>query len=786
MDPTLPVAPPADPAAQAPMLAAVTSGVAKAAGDEEQKRVEKAEEDAVKALWKDYEQARKFDKEARAQYGIDRRYAAGTANLDWAVSANLIGAFIDILVSFLYARNPDVSAKKAARIDNTGTQQEDDFAKTVELVISSLWKSPTARMKETIRQQIRSVLTTGVGWLKVILVSNGTNIPQMRTQLNDLRENQALLAQLSAQLASDPADDLSEALGSDPGDDASENSTSGAYLPAADPLNPSPTPMAPPRTAVFKGEELTLEQINSKTLEMNELQESLQKKMEVALRKALAIDFVSSEDIQVSLDVRSVTDYVNSGWVANQIFRPTNKITALFPEINDEDVKKATKYYQRANRELSNLSDRVSLTGMADSNEQADESEQYISAQSKGGIQSSEQGIPFARIVELWNRETNHVHTMVDGIDKWAKQPYQPDYASTRFYPYFCLSFYPVDGVRHPQSLAWRLMKLQDEYHSVRSSLRLTRKRAAPGTLFNATGLDPVEARKIEQSTHQEFIGLKPTNPDQRLGDLFAEKPVSVGDMRLYDVQPITADMEKISGVQEALQSSVTTEKTATEANIQQSGFSARTTADRDCVETMLTDMAHYTTELAIQGLTTDDATRIAGAKAFWPFGMAIEDLLTMVEITIEAGTTGKPKSDGDKAAWGTLLPTLQANIMQIHQAQIMGDLPLANALTELVKETMHRMGDESDVSRFIPQIPPPAPPAPPVPGAPVPGAAPGAPGAVAPGAGVPADGAVPQDAGALPPPVAAGFSTAVGVPDAAGYDAMVAAAMSQQMPGTM
>jgi hypothetical protein len=150
----------------------------------------------------------------------------------------------------------------------------------------------------------------------------------------------------------------------------------------------------------------------------------------------------------------------------------------------------------------------------------------------------------------------------------------------------------------------------------------------------------------------------------------------------------------------------------------------------------MLSDLANYTAELAIQGLDQKDAARIAGAKAFWPYGMAIDDLLTMVEVQIEAGTTGKPKSSGDKAAWGTILPTLQAMATQIQQLQAMGNLPLANALTELVKETMHRLGDETDVTRFIPQMPAAPPPMLGAPGA-VPGSSAGAamPGAVPAGA---------------------------------------------------
>lgn len=712
------------------MLEAVEGGVEAADNadlNDEARKLKEAEKHAVKALWQEYETAREFDKEARAQYAVDRRYAAGTANLDWAVSANLIGAFIDILVSFLYARNPDVSVKKAPRVENFGTAQEDDFAKTLELVVSTMWKAPSARLKHNARSQVRSTLSTGVGWLKAIVVSNGTNIPQLKNELNDIRSN---LAQIEAARSRLAAAQETAAYG----DDTALHE--GAETPAIETAE-DPDAEANPYACMSQ------EQIDVEQQRLNDLQASVQNRLEVAIRKGLAVDYVAPEDMQVSLDVRCVTDHMNAGWNANAIYRPTDQLTAMFPRITEAEAKKAKQYFQKRSRELQPLPDRVKITGIAGSDADAAEAEQYTAGESSA---STDKGVPFAKIVELWNRNTGHVYTMIEGLDRWAKEPYQPDYPTTRFYPYFLTAFYPVDGARHPQSLSWRLAKLQDEYCSTRSSLRLTRQRAVPGTIFNASAVEANDMAKIERSVHQEFTGIKPTNPDQPLRDLFTEKPIAVGDMRLFDVSAILSDMERISGVQEALQQSSTAPKTATEAEIQQSGFASRTTADRDVLEGVLSDLAHYTAELALSALDMKDAERIAGAKAFWPAGMAIDDLLTLVEVNIEAGTTGKPKSAGDKEAWGVVMPMIKESMLQIRQALMLGDQSMADALIALLQETMTRLGDDTDVSRFVPK-PPQLPPQ--VPGA---GGPPGAPGAAPPGAGG-APGA-PPEAGGAPGPV--------------------------------
>ena len=72
----------------------------------------KARERADVERWaKRIEEARKFDEEARKQYARDRRYARGDTASE--VGANLAGTYIDILESFLYARDPDVDALPA-------------------------------------------------------------------------------------------------------------------------------------------------------------------------------------------------------------------------------------------------------------------------------------------------------------------------------------------------------------------------------------------------------------------------------------------------------------------------------------------------------------------------------------------------------------------------------------------------------------------------------------------------------------------------------------------------
>ena len=614
------------------------------------KEADADEQALVEKRWKCYDDARKFDENFRKQIAIDRRYAAGTSDLSWAVTTNLIGAFIDILVALLYARNPDVSVRKAPQVDESNTYQMQVFARTLEIVISSLWKK--GNLKKPARTAVRSVLSNGEGWFKATFVAEKRPQPEVETALNDAMETHA---RLEAQIKLIEADE-----NNDP------------------------------------------ETLETEKAEKQALIDELGEKLELAVNKMFVIDYVETENIQVSTDINRVENYTDADWIGNEIFIDKDDALARFKRLAVEDIRTAKMYYQKAPKELTTRD----MDNILPQGTMTAESAQAFSTNS-----SAQESPAFVRVVEIWDRRDKQIYTLVDGVRKWAKEPYPPPYPTSRFYPYFYFAFYEVDGQRHAQSLSWRLYKLQDEYSSSRSNFRLTRERSIPGVLFNATMLDEVEAKKLTESKAQEYTALRPSDPATPLANLFAPKPVQGIDMRLYDPTLILNDMERISGVQEALSAAISgpgNPKTATEANIQQSGTQARTTSNRDSLESMLTDLATYTAQQALQCLQIRDVQRLAGSKAFWPEGMDIEDLFTLVEIQIEAGSTGKPRQATDMQAWSTILPLIQKSLQEIEQAFAAGNTPMANALIELVKETMLRLGDESDVERFIPRQPPP------------------------------------------------------------------------------
>jgi len=668
--------------------------------DEKQARLQ--EETLVRAFFKQFDDDQKFDRPIRDQIRKDRNYASGETQANWAVSTNLVGSAIDVLVATLYARDPDMSARPAAQVDPppdpvTGVappqperQQNQDLAKSIEIVGSRLWKK--GKLKPRMRRVLRSVLSSSHGWLKVLPVTNREPDPLAQNEYNTLQAN---LASVAAQI---------------------EAIESGQTLDG--------------QTA--SADDLTVQKANLETA-----MAALSGRLEVDVCYGLTFDVVKPENMQVGTDVELLEEYLDADSLTELMYFPHDQLREKFPDLTEEDLKGADKFYRKtpanANKGEGQAMEGEMIARMYPKGDIS--SEQYTSINPEDGAR------PLALVLEKWNKLDNHVYTAIKGVRVWARKPYQPSFASSRWYPYFYFSLYEVDGSRCPQSLSSRLSKLQDEYASVRSNLRLTRRRSIPGNIVDASALSDEELQKLGEGVIAEITPLRATVPGTDFTKLFAAKPVPNIDLRLYDTTPIVMDIERTAGIQEANQAATASGVTATQAQIQQSGFNSRTETARDVIETVLTDLAQYTAEVALQKIPQSVAAQIAGPAVFWPHGMPLEDLMQLVEVDIAAGTTGKPKNANDREAWGVILPQLKETVQLIFELQQNPQtLPLAVALSEQIRETMRRFGDETDVSRFLPAMPTvPMPPMMPgmTPGAAPPGGAP--PEAAPPGVATPA-----------------------------------------------
>ena len=658
--------------------------------------------------------ARDYDKPAREQYARDRRYARGDSRSE--LNSNIAGVFVNILTDFLYAKNPDVDVLPArsaqppslsalrqasreivmgdaaalARIDQAALQvgaqaaltdpsdesvgatvkaaREDmiermaqakleelqaeyakrnetnkAFGETLEICVSRMWQD--AGLKRQARAMCQTGLTVALGALKASWQERTAPSPQTARAMHDLQDNIARLNAKRAELADDEC----------------------------------------------KGER------DAERAELERQLEALRGETEQVMARGFAVDVVQPEDFQCAIGY-TIANHVDAPWNANRSFLTIEDAKAAYggtfkTEKEREDCfAKATKYSARCpvmqGKEAAAVDDSIT----------AEDADAYVQGAGVGAEGQAE----YLAVWEIWDANTGHVLTMAEGMDRWLRAPWQPN-ATTRFYPYFVLPLHDVDGQRHPQSYISRSYKLLDEYDRLATNFRAHRARCVPKTGFNATLLKPEDAGKLANATINEMVPLDlPAN--MPISDVLKEITYPAINPALYDDGPIMAKLERIWGVQEALSGSIQQVKTATEAEIQQGGFQARTSSRRDILESMLNELAQYTAEVAWQNMSEDDVVAIAGPNAVWPTYSRPEDLRQMLVIDIRAGSSGKPNTTAEREAWSVLLPILQGSIVQI--GQLRGSTPheIADKLEALTRLTGERMGDRLDFDQLIPK----------------------------------------------------------------------------------
>lgn len=235
------------------------------------------------------EEAREFDKAARKQMAIDRKYARGDAG-KFDVDVPIAATYVDILASFLYAKDPDVDCLPSEAAGPARLEDARLLGKTLEIVIRRLWRK--AKLKAACEPMVRSSITVGVGWIKAAWLERVGNDPVIRQQINDIQDDIRRIRQTTAEVE------------------------------AGDSLRPDEQAAA-------------LEQ---------QLQ-ALEAQVEVVLARGVGIDWLSAEDVQVAPGVPSIGHYLDAPWIAHRTFMALDDAKADYPLIADK-LKNATQYFQ--------------------------------------------------------------------------------------------------------------------------------------------------------------------------------------------------------------------------------------------------------------------------------------------------------------------------------------------------------------------------------------------------------------------------------------------------------
>ena len=701
----------------------------------EEQQAYKEERQQVLRWLERIKEARDFDIDIFREMAVDRAYAAGVSAHE--VSINLIGSAIDVMKSFLYARNPDVAVVPARQtslpslmrpvapiepVDPTAQlgqmaasvapegvppaalfqspqvqaqvtpliqqyqldlskyqqdlalfQQEmlayaqemqarrearevrKRFAETLEILISKAWG--LADMKGQARVAVGATLTTKIGWMKLAWHEDTGLDPLSVRKLQSLQENIRVIDRLREEAIK--------------GDGGSDN----------------------------------LDRLRQETAEAIA---ALNAAQEVVTARGLVVDAIPPEDMTVPIGVTRVAAATSSApWLAHRVFMTLTAARTTFPEVGEEKWKSAQLYSQRKPR----MALRVPF-------------EQHPGVEGEGGVvvASASDASQFTQgpdgnrtemtpaadgefvcIHEIWDKEQGVVRTVCEGLPCYVRPPHAPEISVTRFYPFYEMAFVEADGLRYPQSLVQRSRGLQDEYNGRRSALKRQRARAKQGVLADGSALDKDTMDKITSMADGE-IAVIDTVGSKPMQNVFMAKPVVKLDPMLYEVDSIRRDFEEMWGIQQALQGGIQREQTATEADIQQQGFAARTAFMREPLEAMFNEMAPATAEILLQRLSLEDAKSYAGPGAVWPEAASVSDLATLVSVQIKAGSTGRPNTASERNAWAQTMPMVTQTIEKIGALRGSSPQEVADKLEQVLDITLQLSGSAIDAEAIVPQ----------------------------------------------------------------------------------
>jgi hypothetical protein len=394
---------------------------------------------------------------------------------------------------------------------------------------------------------------------------------------------------------------------------------------------------------------------------------------EVKIFKGFVVDCVRSEDFLVLDDsITSFDEYAEAGALGQLIW-----ITA-------GTFKKYFKYDPRGTCTLYNM----------------------IGAKDAGAATEGQQSQDmFVCVVEIWDRENGVVRTTAKGSKRWCRQPYAPKYTSQRWYPFFALGFNLVEGRWRPISDVELLQGLQNEYNTTRTNYADVREKSVPVRVFRKAGnMKEEDIEALMNSRNKDWIGVE-GNPGKPIADDVMQLDGLRIDPAAYDVSQIRNDMDLVMGLSDASRANLIKPKTATEAEIMQEALTERMGERRDTNEDLISEMGEAALEISLRDFSKDEIKAIAGDEAEWPEQASVDEIFSLVQVSVRAGSTGKPNAQQDREQWGKLMPIVSEAMEKVATLRLNGQFDMAEATVALLRETLKRFEENLDVDALIPPV---------------------------------------------------------------------------------
>lgn len=411
-------------------------------------------------------------------------------------------------------------------------------------------------------------------------------------------------------------------------------------------------------------------------LQIAQLQQTLQglqTQAEVTYSKGLTLDDVLPEDI-VILDpsIRNLADYERAGAIAHRVWMTREQYRQRF----GAEPSKGKTYREKGTG-----------TPTADA----------------GNATNDRRDDLFA-VWEIWEKDSNRVFHVCEGEEGFCDQPSSPDWTGERWYPFFALIFNEADGELYPLSDVELIAESVRQFNSIEHDFEKDRRDARPFTVVRKGGaLTDADISNVRNRDGNDVVLVEGNNTSPIGNDIQTLNLGAQMKPEVYDTTRARANIEQLLGGGDAARGTVMEAKTATEAKIVAQGLQGRSGERRDTLEDLLTELGVYALQICMRKLTVQDVQEIAGEDAQWPQATSPEIVFKQINIEVRGGSTGKPDQAQEQETWTKLMPVIKDTAMQVAELRAKGESGLADALVQLLRETLRRFDERLDLDQFLP-----------------------------------------------------------------------------------
>lgn len=435
--------------------------------------------------------------------------------------------------------------------------------------------------------------------------------------------------------------------------------------------------------------------------ELKSMLEDLQASESVILREGPIFDFPRSTEIIVDVEVKQLNGLIGAGWVAREFYLGVDKVQ----EVYNIDLKHGYAAYM--------------ATGAAANLQYKKQSQKDSSNAKKAKV----------CVWEVWNKENLQTFTMIEGYPDFAKAPATPDVQLKRFWPIFTLTFNDVEHEteRYALSDVHMLEHPQMEYNRSREMRRLHRKSNTPAYVTIKGKMDESDKAKLASRRDFEVVELNALQEGESIDKILQVLKGVPFDQAMYETKTEMDDVLRTVGAQEA-NIGGTNDSSATQSSIAENSRISSADSNADDLSEFLSDLTSAAGEMCLLELDVETVKKIAGPGAQWPH-LSRSDIVEQVNMSVKAGSSGRPNKGAELANLERALPFLQqmSGVKMTPIAEKYSDL-LGIDSEELIEEGLPSQVALNAMARQAMQGPPTPNGAPP----------PGAPGGGAPG-GMPA-----------------------------------------------